>query len=45
MKESKQSIALMRLNCELINIQKTDLSLAGQSNVDKGLSKKIKQVS
>jgi hypothetical protein len=45
MKESKQSIALMRLNCELINIQKTDLSLAGgQNNVDQGLSAKIKRV-
>ena len=44
MEESKHSIDLMRLNCELINIQKTDLSLAGQHNVDQYLSAKIKRV-
>lgn len=44
MEESKHSIDLMRLNCELINIQKTDLSLAGQHNVDQDLSAKIKRV-
>lgn len=44
MQESKQSIALMRLNCELINIQNTNPYLAGQHYVDQDLSAKIKRV-
>ena len=44
MEESKHSFDLMRLNCELINIQNTDPFLSGQYKVNQGLSAKIKRV-